>query len=125
MSVTELRVVNAMPSEPDMLREANHRISNHLSLLASMVQIQAGGGARGAGPFPRTQVQALLRETAAKIVAVGHLHRRLSQQASRSVVNLCDYLTESCTTLVSSLSLGERVSLVHRLTASCNVTPEQ
>ncbi len=108
-----------------MIREANHRIANHLSLLASTVQVQAGALARGAQTLSRDEVSGILRETAAKIVAVGHLHRRLAVKSGRHLVNLGDYLIEACATLVASLSLGGRVHLVQRLTANCNVTPEQ
>src|ERR1700761_2323308 len=101
MSVTELRIVNkgSLP-EPDLLREANHRISNHLSLLAGMLQMQAGAVAKGPQTLTRDEVRAILQEAAGKIVGVGTLHRRLAQQPGKAVINLCDYLLEACTTLV-------------------------
>jgi two-component sensor histidine kinase len=126
MSVTEIRGEGKVPLPGvDMLREANHRISNHLSLLASMVQTQARAVARGPEMVSRDAARAMLQETAGKIVSVGHLHRRLADQPAKGEINLCDYLVEACATLVASLSLGERISLVQRLTANCHVTPEQ
>jgi two-component sensor histidine kinase len=125
MSVTELRVISTSPPDTELLREANHRISNHLALLASMVQIQANAVARGPETLTRQEAHELLLEAASKIIGVGNLHRRLAQQPAKGVVNLCDYLIESSTALVASLGLGNRVSLVHRLVATCNVTPEQ
>jgi len=125
MPVTDLHLVSSTAVEPDMVREANHRISNHLSLLASTVQVRVAALARGPDMLSRDEVYAMLRETAGKIVAVGHLHRRLADQPGRHLVNLGDFLIEACATLVSSLSLGGRVHLVQRLTANCNVTPEQ
>ncbi|HXC57452.1 MAG TPA: sensor histidine kinase [Rhizomicrobium sp.] len=126
MSVNEVQLGNkAPPPNIDMLREANHRISNHLTLLAGMVQTQAGAVGRGPESISRDAARAMLQETAGKIVSVGHLHRRLSEQPHRGEINLCDYLVEACATLVSSLSLGERVSLVQRLSANCLVAPEQ
>ncbi len=126
MSVNEVRGEGKYPLPGiDMLREANHRISNHLTLLVGMVQTQASAVARGPETLSRDTAQAMLRETAGKIVSVGHLHRRLAEQPHKDDVNLCDYLVEACATLVSSLSLGGRVSLVQRLTANCHVTPEQ
>ena len=125
MTVTDFRVVTNTAPEPDLLREANHRISNHLSLLAGAVQLQAGTLARGPEKMSRDEVSGLLREIAGKIIAVGHLHRRLAAQPGRHTINLGDYLIEACATLVTSLSLGGQVHLVQRLTASCNVTPEQ
>ena len=39
MSVNEIHADGKPPMfDPDMLREANHRISNHLTLLVGMVQ---------------------------------------------------------------------------------------
>jgi two-component sensor histidine kinase len=126
MSVSEVKSPAAIPMPGiDMLREANHRISNHLSLLVGMVQTQASAVARGPETLSRDAARAMLQETAGKIVSVGHLHRRLADQPHKADINLCDYLLEACATLVSSLALGERVSLVQRLTANCHVTPEQ
>ena len=126
MSVTEIRSEGQIPLPAiDMLREANHRISNHLTLLVAMVQTQAKAVAKGPATLSRDEARSMLQETAGKIVSVGHLHRRLADHPNKSDVNLCDYLVEACATLVSSLSLGNRVSLMQRLTANCMVTPEQ
>ncbi|HJW41668.1 MAG TPA: sensor histidine kinase [Rhizomicrobium sp.] len=126
MSVNELRVATSSElPEAELLREANHRISNHLSLLAGMVHVQAVAVERGPAQLGRDRVQSLLRETAGKIIAIGHLHRRLALQPNVTVVNLGDYLLEACTTLVASLGLEKHVSLVQTLTANCHVTPEQ
>ncbi|HEY4941035.1 MAG TPA: sensor histidine kinase [Rhizomicrobium sp.] len=126
MSVSEVIGEGRVPvAGVDMLREANHRISNHLTLLVGMVEAQASAVARGPATLSRETARAMLQEAAGKIVSVGHLHRRLADQPHKTDINLCDYLLEVCTTLVSSLSLGERVSMVQRLTANCHVTPEQ
>jgi two-component sensor histidine kinase len=126
MSVNEVRLEDKIPPlDLDMLREANHRISNHLSLLVGMVQVQAGAVVKGPATLSRDTANAMLQEIASKIISVGHLHRRLAEQPHKADVNLCDYLIEACATLVSSLALGDRVSLVQRLTANCHVAPEQ
>jgi two-component sensor histidine kinase len=119
--------MDANPPVPELelLREANHRISNHLALLAGMVQTHANAVAKGAGTISRETASAMLQETAGKIVSIGHLHRRLAEQPHKGELNLCDYLIEACATLVSSLGLNKRVSLVQRLSANCNVSPEQ
>jgi two-component sensor histidine kinase len=67
----------------------------------------------------------MLQETAGKIVSVSHLHRRLAEQSHSAFVDLGDYLIGVGSALVSSLSLGHRVSLVQRLTTDGRVTPEQ
>lgn len=125
MALIDNTVAFSAISDPNQLREADHRISNHLALLAGMVQTQEGALARGPEVLSRDAVRAMLRETASKIVSVGYLHRRLAQQPHKDDINLCDYLIETSATLISSLSLGGQVKLVQRLIANCHVTPEQ
>ena len=93
----------------DLAKEANHRISNHLTLIASMVQVQASSVARGPEMLSRIEVRSLLRETASKISSVAHLHRKLAEQENSNQIELGGYLIESCAFLVSSLALKERV----------------
>ncbi|MBS0470075.1 MAG: sensor histidine kinase [Proteobacteria bacterium] len=109
----------------DQLREANHRIANHLTLLVGMVQTQARGVALGPETLSRDAARAMLQETAGKIVSISHLHRRLAQQSSSAMLDLGDYLIEVGATLVSSLALDGRVNLTQSLLATGPLTPEQ
>ncbi len=109
----------------DLAKEANHRISNHLSLIASMVQVQASSVARGPEMLSRLEVRSLLRETAGKISSVAHLHRKLAEQEQTDQIELGGYLIESCAILVSSLALKERVGFVQQIEANCFVSPQQ
>jgi two-component sensor histidine kinase len=109
----------------DLAKEANHRISNHLSLIASMVQVQASSVARGPEMLSRLEVRGLLRETAGKINSVAHLHRKLAEQGQGDQIELGGYLIESCAILVSSLALKERVGFVQQIEANCFVSPQQ
>jgi two-component sensor histidine kinase len=109
----------------DLLREANHRIANHLSLIVGMVHAQASGVARGPEMLTRTQVRELLQETAGKIVSVSHMHRHLADRANTQAIDLGNYLLENVTSLISSLGLGARARVVHRLDKDCAVTPDQ
>jgi len=118
-------IPNIGPADSDLLKEANHRIANHLSLVASMVQMQMSALARGPAMLPRADVLAMLHETVGKIVGIGHLHRRLAHQPHCAQIDLGNYLIESCSALVASLSLAGRVSIVQRLSTACSVTPEQ
>jgi two-component sensor histidine kinase len=114
--------------EPDtqtLLQEANHRIANQLALLASTVQIQLSGLSRGPAALPREDVKRSMQEIASKIISVAHLHRRLADQPYESEIDLGDYLIESTTNLVTALSLGDRVRVIHRLDAHCRVRAER
>jgi two-component sensor histidine kinase len=108
----------------DLAKEANHRISNHLSLIASMVQVQASSVARGPEMLSRLEVRGLLRETAGKISSVAHLHRKLAEQEQADQIELGGYLIESCAILVSSLALKERVGFVQQIETNCFVSPQ-
>lgn len=109
----------------DLAKEANHRISNHLTLIASMVQVQASSVARGPATLSRLEVRSLLRETAGKITSVAHLHRKLAEQERADQIELGGYLIESCAILISSLALKERVGFVQQLETNCYVSPQQ
>jgi two-component sensor histidine kinase len=113
----------ATPTEFDRLREANHRIANHLTVIVGMVQRQAARLAKGPRSPERDEAVGTLRDAASKIVMVGHLHRRLAAHPHADDVDLASYLIESCTDLTESLSTG--VHLAQRLDAHCRVTPEQ
>jgi two-component sensor histidine kinase len=125
MAAMEAVQNSAAPPDADMLREANHRIANHLSLIVGMVHAQASGVARGPATLSREQVRELLQETAGKIVSVSHLHRHLADRNETHTIELSDYLLENATSLISSLGLGSRARVVHRLEKGCSVTPDQ
>ncbi len=108
-----------------LLHEANHRVANHLSLLAGLVQFQAAKVAKGPLQFTREEVHGMLREVAAKVISVGNLHRKLSDQPQEGLLDLGDYLIESSQTLVKSLSLEAHIGFVHRLDAKCPAKAEQ
>jgi len=118
------RPVAANVNFTDALRESDHRIANHLSLLASMVQVQMGRLAKGPEMLAREQAHAMLRETAGKIISIGHLHRRLSRPAQTGEIDIGDYLLESTQELVSSLSLQDNVRIAQRLGTRCPISAE-
>jgi len=114
-----------LASNTDLLAEANHRIANHLSLLAGMVQMQASAVAKGPEQFTRAEVRGLLQETAGKIVGIGNMHRRLAHTAGADDIELGGHLIECMHQLVSHLGLENRVGFVERLENNCLVTPDQ
>ena len=108
-----------------LISEANHRVANHLTLLANLVQSQAATVAKGPPQLSRDDVQGLLREVAGKVVGIGHLHRRLAEIPHDSEIELGDYLIESSHAFVKSLALQTRIGIVHRLDARCPAKAEQ
>src|SRR5689334_16281321 len=63
------------PTDDLLLKEANHRIANQLTLLASMIQIQARTVAKGPEVLSRDAVKMLLDQSQSRIAAMGKLHR--------------------------------------------------
>jgi len=108
-----------------LISEANHRVANHLSVLASLVQTQAAKVAKGPPQITREDVHSMLHEVVGKVISIGHLHRRLSDMPPGENIDLGDYLIESSQSLIKSLALEGRVGVVHRLDARCPAKAEQ
>ena len=126
MSLSEVIGQDAPSSaEFELLREANHRIANHLSVLLSMIKMQASAVVRGPETLKREDVAAMLNEAAGKVMSVSHLHRRLSAKPEADTLDLSGFLIEGCAHLMESLGLARRVRPVQRLDVDCRVTPEQ
>jgi two-component sensor histidine kinase len=109
----------------DLLREANHRISNHLALLTAMVRSQISGIDKGPEILSRMAAKEMLVATTGKLVSVSRLHHWLSEQSHLESIFLSEYLVDLCASLVSSLDLSERVFFVHKWMADCRLLPEQ
>ncbi|HEY2033971.1 MAG TPA: sensor histidine kinase [Rhizomicrobium sp.] len=109
----------------ELVREANHRIANHLSMIVGMVQIQASALARGPEQLPRSAVQGILQDLAGKILSVSHLHRKLADAPHQDEIDIAAYLVESCSAVMSSLSLCNRAGIAYGLGEKCFVSPEK
>lgn len=108
----------------DLVREANHRIANQLALLTGMIQIQIDGLKRGPDHLSRQHVSDLLRNAAGRIVAIGHLHRRLASSSGEHI-DLGPFLASSCAELLASLATDGQVRLTEDLSAGYRATAEQ
>jgi two-component sensor histidine kinase len=125
MPMTVHTLEQQSPDAPTLLCEANHRIANHLSLLAGTVQMEQQGLSRGPAVIPRDDVKRMMQAITSKIVTVGHLHRRLADQPHDRDVDLGDFLIESAANLVSALSLNDRVRITHRLSGNCHIPAQR
>ncbi|SON56157.1 Transcriptional regulatory protein AfsQ1 [Hartmannibacter diazotrophicus] len=79
-----------------LLREVNHRVANSLGLVAAMVRMQAA-------TLKDPGAVEALRETQARISAVGGVHRRLYTSGNVGSVELDDYLKNLLGELQASL----------------------
>lgn len=91
------------PNEGDLrLTESNHRIANNLTLIAAAVRMKASGLGRKPRPMTSVDLALELNEIAARIEAVGMLHRLLSATPLEQAVCLGPYLREICASMASS-----------------------
>ena len=103
-----------MPAAPDLLAEANHRIANSLTLLVSMVRMQAVSVKKGSDTLSSAAVRKLLDGVAARINTISQLHRILSRSGSEGAVSLQPHLSEVTNALVAALASPEQsVRVVH------------
>ena len=105
--------------------EMNHRIANSLTLIASLVRMQAEGLRDRPRTMTSREALLLLAEVNTRIETVGLLHRRLSVEPRLQAVNVGDYLREICDDLVRSLAACGRVTLSYSCASDCMVPAAQ
>jgi len=114
----------ALPGS-ELVREANHRIANHLSMIVGMVQIQASALSHGPDVLSRATVHAILQDMAGKILSVSHLHRKLADAPHTDEIDVAAYLVESCSAMMTTLTLNGRAGLVYHLGERCLLPAEK
>ena len=106
-----------------LIAEADHRIANHLALLAGHVRLRAGDLAKHPEASSPEAVQLLLLAVEAEISAVARLHRKLSAGNAHAPADLAAELHEVCAPFRSGLS-GE-VVVIEDFQAGCAVMADQ
>ena len=108
------------PSPEALSAEADHRIANNLTMIASLVRLH-GNGLPKDRPMTAQEVRELLDEISVRIQSVGRLHKLLASARQPGEVDIAEYLREIAETTFSSLSAGERASLSLALEAGCTM----
>lgn len=121
--VTEFEPSRAFPRE--LLRESHHRITNHLALLVAMIRTQNAAIKKGPETLTREVASGVLNEISANVVAMAHLHRQFVRDPGSATVDLGDLLIESCSQMMASLALKDRVRFRHTLKSVCEVTADE
>jgi two-component sensor histidine kinase len=109
------------PSASDRATEANHRIANSLTLIASLARMQASGIDLNAPPMGGGEVRLVLEGFGGRIDTVGRLHQLLAQADEDAEVDLAGYLRDISEAVVSALSFAGRTELRFALEAGCIV----
>ncbi|MBV9550986.1 MAG: sensor histidine kinase [Alphaproteobacteria bacterium] len=118
------RAIHHMPSS-DPVAEANHRIANSLTLLVSMVRMQASAAARRSEPVTAADMRLALEAVAARIGTIGQLHRMLSLAPHDGATSLQPHLRDVSATLVAALSSPEQQVRVEHSGSDCLVLTRQ
>ena len=78
-----------------LLKELDHRVSNSLQVVMSMLHLQAAGADEG--------VRSQLVQAAGRIAAVARAHQRLRVREGHGLIDLIGYLDEVCRDLSTSV----------------------
>jgi two-component sensor histidine kinase len=105
----------------DLIAEANHRIANSLTLLVSMVRMQAVSVKKKQEALSNAEVRMLLDGIAARINTISQLHRILSRAGADGVVSLKPHLEEVTGALVAALTSPEQQVKVMHTGGDCMV----
>ncbi len=109
----------------DAAAEAHHRIANSLSLLVSMVRMQAVSVRKNPAPLSNDEVRRMLEGMAARINTIGQLHRILSHAPAEGATSLRPHLREVTDTLVAALASPEQPVRVEHGGDDCLVLTRQ
>ncbi|MBB3889344.1 two-component sensor histidine kinase [Phenylobacterium haematophilum] len=102
-------------------READHRIANHLAMLAAFVRLKEIEVDRES--VTPEAVHLLLETIRTQTDAVASLHRMLSAQGANATADLAHHLQATCTPLAALLA--GRVEIGVECAADCRVTPDK
>src|SRR5215203_1159958 len=81
------------PAPLDLVSEANHRISNHLAVLMSIIQREVDAMRAGPTSMPREEVVGALNEMLGKMLALSSLHRSFAAHSPEGELDLTHVLT--------------------------------
>ncbi|HEX7586911.1 MAG TPA: sensor histidine kinase [Anaerolineae bacterium] len=97
--------------------EADHRISNNLASLSSVVRLQRHAISKSGRLYSAEQVCALLDDISARIEVTARLHKSLAQAANDNGVNLGNFLKEIAE-MIGTLGPAGKMELT--VDSSCN-----
>ncbi len=101
--------------------EADHRIANHLALLACYVRLKGAELVRRDPPPKVADLSLLLEAIGAQITAISQLHRLLSSEETQISADVGHHLGMICSAPGSGVS-GD-VVIVESLASDCRVAP--
>ena len=104
----------------DPVVEANHRIANSLSIIASLIHFQVEG-LPADGTVPATDVRNWLQELEAKVETIGDLHRLLISSQKSEAIDLGAYLHRVVDAAKRSFTIGRRTVISFDFKPTCPI----
>jgi two-component sensor histidine kinase len=101
--------------------EADHRISNHLASLVSILQRQAAAIRRGPEMITRGEAIDALTDAVSMVLAVSRLHHIFAAYPARGALDLGIVLTDMLEAFQASRLFGDRLQVHSTLGAGCKV----
>lgn len=101
--------------------ESDHRIANHLAMLASYVRLKGSELARRETPPDTSDIGYLIRGIVAQMDAISDLHRILSAQGTPNAMDLSVPLSRICAAMQTGVA-GE-VNIVGSFENGCELAP--
>jgi two-component sensor histidine kinase len=100
-----------LAANPDLAAEADHRIANNLSLIASLVRMRVVETCKEPLKLDTGQVRLILEEFADRLDAVARLRRSLANRRGVQSVEIASYLRAITTAVISSLTSAGEIDL--------------
>jgi two-component sensor histidine kinase len=110
----------------DLMAETHHRVANSLTLLVSLVRMQAQAVGKSSSSLSSAEVRLMLEGIAARITTVSQLHRLLAHAPQGSHgVDFGPHLKEVCRTLVEIVSSPQQPICLTQMADNCRVATHQ
>jgi two-component sensor histidine kinase len=116
---------NANARPPDLVREANHRIANNLSVVAALMQLRGARLGKSTRTMSGEEVRLILEEFGSRLDTIARLHRMLTGERQNASVDIAHYLRETAEATVSCLSSTAETELHFVADPGCIVGPER
>jgi len=109
----------------DLVAEANHRIANHLAMIAGLMRSQGARIFEKQQALSGQEVRLTLEEFATRLETVAKVHRMLSHSDDGDPVDVDAYLRSIAERMLSSLSVAGEIKLQCELRSSCVLPSEK
>ena len=109
------------PPPLDPVAEVNHRAANSLTLLGSLIRMQARAAGRADKPLTNPEVRLMLEGIAARVNTLGQLHRALAHLPANGAIAINGHVREIGDNLVSAFSCEQQPVSIHYAGADCLV----